>query len=178
MENIPSTACIIASKHLSALETLTFHYIFYQPVYILKQELTKLPLCGMYFIKMGMVIVDRKAGASALKKMLRDSIAKLQSGKNIIIFPEGTRTLIGQRLPYQTGIAALYSQANVPVVPTALNTGLFWSKKSFYIKPGTYIIEFLPPIYPGLNKTELMTTLEEKIETGSEKLILGANNAR
>jgi 1-acyl-sn-glycerol-3-phosphate acyltransferase len=170
-ENLPTTAYIIASKHQSALETILFWRIFAYPAYILKKELFNIPIFGTFLQKMRMIGIDRKAGASALKQVIKGAKEAIKHGRTIIIYPEGTRAAIGERKPYKPGIAALYSQKIAPVIPVAVNSGLFWQKDSFIKKPGTFIVEFLPAIDQGLTKDEFMQVLQEKIETATESLI-------
>ncbi|MEY3107546.1 MAG: hypothetical protein RIT35_1724 [Pseudomonadota bacterium] len=171
VENIPSQPYILASKHQSALETIIFLNFIKKPSFILKKELKFLPVIGLYLYYGGMIFIDRKGKASALKSMIKQSKAALRTGRNIIIFPEGTRGTPGVRLPYHPGVTALYMQMNVPVVPTGLNTGLLWGKKSFLKRPGIYVIEFLPAILPGESKEEFNQKLTQAIEQTSESLI-------
>ena len=169
-EHLPPYPFIVACKHQSAFETIIFHQILDCPVYVLKKELLRIPFFGSYLKRMGMIAVDRSGKAAALKDLIRQSNLTLEEKRPIILFPEGTRTALHQRLPYHPGIAAIYSQNKAPVVPTALNSGLLWGKSQFIKKPGVITIEFLPPIYPGLKREEFMQTLEEAIETASQRL--------
>jgi 1-acyl-sn-glycerol-3-phosphate acyltransferase len=169
-ENLPGSPAIFASKHQSAWETLFLSRYLNYPAFILKKELLSIPLFGLYMSKSGMIAVDRKAGASALRQMARDASETLQAGRSILIFPEGTRVPPGQRRPYQPGVAALYTQLKVPVVPVALNSGLFWGRSAFIKKPGTILVEILPPIPPGLDRKGVMKELENRIETAATAL--------
>ncbi len=169
-ENIPAGAAIIACKHQSVWETMFFHSVFRDPAYILKQELSRIPLWGWYARKCQAIVVDRSGGASALKAMVRGARIALRDGQQVIIFPEGTRVAPGNRLPYHPGVAALYSQCGVPVVPAALNSGLFWSRRAFIKKPGTVVIEFLPAISPGLDRRSFMKELADRIESATTRL--------
>lgn len=166
---VPGKA-IIACKHQSAWETVIFYLLCPYPVYVLKKELSYLPLFGWYTILMKHIIVDRSAGASALKSLVKQSLDRLNRGRQIVIFPEGTRTAPGKSGTYQSGIAAIYNKADTPVTPVALNSGSYWGKSSFIKHPGTIVLEFLPPIPPGLSKKDFMQQLEERIEAGSSKL--------
>jgi 1-acyl-sn-glycerol-3-phosphate acyltransferase len=170
-EHLPAYPFIIACKHQSAFETIMFHIIVKAPVYVLKQELLNIPFFGQYLRFMGMIAIDRSGKAAAMKDLIRQSHKTLQAKRPIIIFPEGTRTAPGERIPYHPGIAALYSQSHAPVVPAALNSGKYWGKGAFLKKPGTIVIQFLPAIYPGLKRGEFMHLLEEQIETASDKLM-------
>ena len=169
-ENLPKTPAIYAAKHQSAWETLFLSRYLDYPAFVLKKELLSIPLFGWFLKKAGMIAIDRKAGASALRSMARQATETLASGRSILIFPEGTRVPPGQSRPYQPGVAALYTQLKVPVVPMALNSGLFWGRQSFIKKPGTIVVEILPPIQPGLDRKALMRELENRIETAANAL--------
>jgi len=170
-ENLPGVPAIYASKHQSAWETLFLSRYLKYPAFILKKELLSIPLFGWFIKKVGMIAVDRKAGASALRQMARDAAATLGSGRSILIFPEGTRVPPGQTRPYQPGVAALYTQLKVPVVPVALNSGLFWGRRAFIKKPGTIVVQILPPIQPGLDRKAVVKELENRIETAATALL-------
>jgi 1-acyl-sn-glycerol-3-phosphate acyltransferase len=173
-ENLPSVPAIYAVKHQSAWETLFLSRYLNYPAFVLKKELLSIPLFGWFIKKAGMIAVDRKAGASALRQMARDAAATLGSGRSILIFPEGTRVAPGESRPYQPGVAALYTQLKVPVVPVALNSGLYWGRRAFLKKPGTIVVEILPPIAPGLDRKAVIKELETRIETAALGLLPGA----
>jgi len=170
MENLPSGACIIACKHQSAWETVAFHLLLNRPAIALKRELTWIPIINLYFKRMGMVVIDRKAGASALKKLVHSAQQVVGQGRPLVIFPEGTRGIPGIPGHYQPGIAALYRHLNIPVVPVALNSGLFWGRRSLIKRPGVITWQFLPPIEPGLPRVEFMEKLVGSIENACVKL--------
>lgn len=170
-EFMPKGAGLIACKHQSVFETMIFHMITKDPAVIMKKELLKIPIYGWYCKKTKMITVDRKGKAAALKAMIAQAKTALSEQRPIIIFPEGTRSGVDETLDYQPGIAALYSQLGVPVHPVALNTGLFWPRKSFICRPGKMVIEFLPPIEAGLKRREFMSELQERIENKSRKLV-------
>ncbi len=170
-ENIGNTPVIYASKHQSAWDTIIYLTIFPNVAYVLKKELLRLPFWGWYLWRMEMIAIDRSAGASSLKQMLRDSKTVLGKGRPIVIFPEGTRTKPNSQPDYQSGITAMYSALNVPVVPVALNSGVYWGKNAFFKKSGTIIIEFLPQIPAGLAKKEFIERLQNDIETITTKLM-------
>jgi 1-acyl-sn-glycerol-3-phosphate acyltransferase len=161
---------IFAAKHQSAWETLFLSRYLGYPAFVLKKELLSIPLFGWYLKRVGMIAIDRKAGASALRDMTRQSAAVFAQGRSLLIFPEGTRVAPGQQRPYQPGIAALYGKLKVPIVPIALNSGLFWGRKAFVKQPGTITVAFLPPIQPGLDRKTLMRELESRIETAANAL--------
>jgi len=168
---------IYAAKHQSAWDTLVFPLLLDKPAYVLKQELIRVPLFGAYLKQCGMIPVDRQGGGSALKQMLRAARAAVAQGRSILIYPEGTRTPPGERRPYQPGVAALYGDLGIPVVPVVLNSGLFWGRRAFNKRPGTITIEFLPPIAPGLPRREFMQELQSRMEDASERLAAGGGPA-
>ncbi|CCG08112.1 lysophospholipid acyltransferase family protein [Pararhodospirillum photometricum] len=177
LENIPEGPVIFASKHQSAFETFLFHHLFDDPAYVLKKELVDIPLLGWYFQGTGMISVDREAGASALKSMVRDARAALDRGSKLVIFPEGTRVPVDSDRPYQPGIIALYTQTGAPVVPIALNSGVFWPRNSFMKRPGVISIEFLPPIAPGGQRKAFLDDLRGRIEARTKELVATAKVA-
>ena len=162
---------IYAAKHQSAWDTLVFPLLLDKPAYVLKQELIRVPLFGSYLKQCGMIPVDRQGGGGALKRMLKAARAAVAQGRSILIYPEGTRTPPGERRPYHPGVAALYGGLGVPVVPVALNSGLFWGRRAFRKSPGTITIEFLPAIPPGLPRREFMQELQSRLEEASDRLV-------
>ncbi|HVJ33705.1 MAG TPA: lysophospholipid acyltransferase family protein [Terriglobia bacterium] len=170
LENLPHGPAIVAVKHQSAWETLYLSLALHHPAFVLKRELIWIPLFGWYLRKVGMIAIDRSAKSAALKSMVRQAERAFAQGRQIIIFPEGTRVAPGQHKPYQPGIAALYGQLKVPVVPVALNSGLFWGRKAFLKRPGTLTVEYLPPIPAGLDRKSFMKRLEGEIETAANAL--------
>lgn len=171
LDNLPDTPCILASKHQSAWDTFIFALIVNGPGFVFKRELLWIPLFGWYIMHAGCIPVDRRGGAQALKRMVAAARQVLDQGRNIIIFPEGTRTYPGEHRPHHPGVAALYTRLNVPVVPVALNSGLFWPRRSFIKRPGVITLEILPPIAPGLKRKDFTAELENRIETASNRLI-------
>lgn len=170
-ENMPDGPAIFAFKHQSAWDTIVVTILIDDPAIALKRELLPIPFFGWYLWKHGMIAIDRRAGAKALRKFVADAKNVLALGRPIVVFPEGTRTAPGQRRKYQPGIAALYDRLGVPVVPVALNSGVFWRRREFFRRPGCVRAEFLPPIAPGLSRREFMATLEDRIETATERLV-------
>lgn len=170
-EHIPQGAALIASKHQSAWDTVIFWALIGKPVFVLKRELLHIPVFGWHLLLLKSISIDRKAGASAMKRMLRQTRQRLEEGYGVIIFPEGTRTAVGASTTYHPGIAALYQQLNVPVTPVALNSGLHWKRNAFLKTPGVITIEFLPPIPPGMKGRDFLPLLKERIETASMRLL-------
>lgn len=176
-EHMPDGPAILASKHQSAWDTMAFLWLFPRPVYVIKKELLSIPLWGWCAARCGHIPVDRAGGAGALKQMVRASRAALAKGRHVVIFPEGTRVAPGEKLPFHPGVAALYAQASVPVVPVALNSGVFWGRRSFQKRPGTIVLEFLPAIPPGLDRKTFIDELERRLDTAADRLILEAQPA-
>jgi len=168
---------VYAVKHQSAWDTLIFPLLLDRPAYVLKQELIRVPLFGQYLTRLGMIPVDREGGGAALKRMLRAARAVAASGRPILIYPEGTRVPPGEHRPYQPGIAALYGDLDLPVVPVALNSGLFWGRRSFRKRSGTITLEFLPPIAPSLPRREFMAELQNRLEPAAERLAANVRNS-
>lgn len=169
-ENMRQEGVIYASKHQSAIETYCLTSYITQATFILKKELTYIPIFGWAQHMYGMIAVDRSAGGATLKKLLKTAKGKLKEGRPIIIFPEGTRTKPGLTTEYKPGLVFLYQNTQVPVIPVALNTGMFWAKKSFKRYPGKIIIEFMEPMSMGLDKKEFMGQLQARIEAKCAEL--------
>jgi 1-acyl-sn-glycerol-3-phosphate acyltransferase len=169
-EHMLPAPVIYAAKHQSAWDTLIIKLLLDRPAYVLKQELTWIPLFGWYLVRSGAIAVDRAGGGKALKRMLRQARAAIADRQPIVIYPEGTRTAVGAQRPYHPGVAALYSQLNIPVVPVALNSGLFWRRREFRKRPGMVTLRFLPPIPPGLPRKDFMSELQQRIEEASRAL--------
>lgn len=169
-ERLPPEPCVLASKHQSTWDTLIFPGLLPAPGFIIKRELRWIPLFGWYLRRTGCIEIDRKGGATALKRMLAEARHTLAAGRYIVIFPEGTRVVPGQRRPYHPGVAALYTHLQVPVVPVALNSGLFWGRRAFRKRPGVITLEYLDPIPPGLDRKAFMRQLEHRIETATRRL--------
>ncbi len=163
---------IFASKHESAFETYSYTDIIPRSVFVLKKELTYIPLFGWGQALYGMIPVDRGAGAKAMKGMLAAAKQRVAEGRSIIIFPEGTRCKHGQVKGYKSGIVFLAEGLNMPVVPVALNSDRVWSKGAFLRRPGKVVFEFLPPmrVQDYASKKEFMVALQERIEKACAKL--------
>ncbi|TAJ41036.1 MAG: 1-acyl-sn-glycerol-3-phosphate acyltransferase [Reyranella sp.] len=171
LENMPAGPVIIAAKHQSTWETLAFALLFPNAAIILKRELLFIPVVGWAMARAGHIGVERGDGAKALRSLVKQTKAALADGRSILIFPEGTRTPVGAQPPYQVGTAALYRQLGVPVVPVALNSGVFWGRRKFIKWPGVIDVEVLPEIPPGLDRKTFMETLRERIEGATAKLV-------
>jgi 1-acyl-sn-glycerol-3-phosphate acyltransferase len=170
-EHLPPGGAIIAMKHQSAWDTLVLPLIFPDPAVVLKRELLWIPLYGWYAGRAAAIPVDRSAGAAALRRMVAAAGAPARAGRHLVIFPEGTRTQVGQHRPYQPGVAALYRQLGLPLVPVAVNSGLFWGRRAFLKKPGRIIAEILPAIPAGQDRRTALAELEHRIEAATERLV-------
>ena len=168
---MPRDGCIIAMKHQSAWDTLILPVVLGDPAVVVKRELLLLPFYGWYAARAGSIAIDRKAGAGALRRMLAKARPVAAAGRPIVIFPEGTRVAPGERRPYQPGVAALYQALALPVVPAAVNSGLYWARRSFMKRRGRIILEFLEPIPPGRTRPRLMAELERRIESTTAALL-------
>lgn len=161
---------IYAMKHQSAWETIAFIVICPPFSPVLKAELKRIPIYGWYLMRVGTVPIQRAARGSALKEMLRIAKTLVDAGRHLLIMPEGTRVAPGRTGRYHPGVYALYKYLGLPVMPVAHNAGLFWGRNSFLKKPGTITMEFLEPIPPGLEKTDFMERLENRIEPAAQRL--------
>lgn len=170
-DHIPRGGALITSKHQSMFETLAFWAILDDPAIILKKELSYLPFFGWYAMKLKNISVDRSAGAKALRAMLKQAESRAEDGRQVVIFPQGTRLKPGEKADYKPGIIGLYQAMNVPCVPVALNSGLYWPGKGVMRRPGTIIVEFLPPIEPGMARKAFIGELETRIEAACEALL-------
>ena len=170
-EHIPTGAAIVAPKHLCMLDVFAQFTWLPASVFVMKRELAWIPWFGWYAAKAGCIDIDRGAGASALMKVVREAKALFAKGRQVVIFPEGTRGAPGVAGDYKPGVAALYRELNVPVHPVATNSGVHWPAHGFTRHPGTIVFEYLEPIPPGLKRAEFMRILEERIETASAKLL-------
>jgi 1-acyl-sn-glycerol-3-phosphate acyltransferase len=171
LERIPPGALLVASKHQSMWETFALLQFFEQPLFILKRELLWIPLFGWYLIKAKMIGIDRSAGGRALLEMTRRAGAAVRRGRQLIIFPEGTRTPVGAPPHYKTGIAQIYVDCGVSCLPVALNSGLFWPRRTFMRYPGTLVVEFLDPLPPGLSRREFIARVSTVIEDATGRLV-------
>lgn len=169
-QNLPDRPVLFASKHQSAWDTIAINLILPGVTYVMKRELLWIPLVGWYMARAGMIPIDRGGHAATLRKLQGRAKAALADGRSILIFPEGTRTQPGERRKYLAGIAGLYATLDVPVVPIALNSGLFWPRRGFVKRPGRIIVAFLPTIAPGLPRAQFLEHLEIAIETACQTL--------
>lgn len=174
LDKIPPGAVLVAAKHQSLWETFALLTRFDDPTYILKRELLWLPFFGWYARHAGMIPVDRGGGKPALTAMAARVRAALAAGRQVIVFPEGTRRPPGAEPKYKYGIAHLYGECGAACVPIALNSGLFWPRRRFLRYPGTITVEVLDPIAPGLAVEDFFARLQREMETATARLIAQA----
>lgn len=171
IENLPKSGVIVAAKHQSFWETFALSLHLHDFTFILKRELMWLPFFGWY-LKVGQMIgIDRGSGRSALRQVVARSKPVLAEDRQLVIFPEGTRRKPGAPPAYKFGVAHLYTHNEVPCVPVALNSGLFWPRRSFLRRPGTVVVEFLEPIQPGLAREEFFELLQKRTEAAVQRLV-------
>jgi 1-acyl-sn-glycerol-3-phosphate acyltransferase len=174
-DKLPKGACLVVAKHQSAWDTFALIPLFRDPAIVLKDELKWIPFYGWFCLKFEHILVKRDKGASALKAMIRDARRRAAEGREVFIFPEGTRRPAGAAPDYKTGYVALYEGLELPCVPLALNSGLYWPRRKLMRYPGTIVVEFLDPLPPGLPRREFRDTIEGRIEAASQRLIAEAD---
>ena len=159
----PKGACLVACKHQSMFETLEIILMLDQPAMVLKRELADIPLWGWVTRRYGVIPVDRKGGAAALRRMMRAAEIAIAEGRPIVIFPEGTRVPPGETPPLQPGFAGLYRALKLPVVPVAVDSGRLWPRGRFVKRAGIVTMRFLEPIGPGLPRAEIEARVHDAI---------------
>jgi 1-acyl-sn-glycerol-3-phosphate acyltransferase len=171
LENMPQGGYILAAKHQSTLET--FALVTKTPDFaiVLKKQLLFIPIFGQYLSASGQIAIDRSKGRSALAQIIEQAGAVLRAGRQVYIYPEGTRRPPGAEPAYKPGVAILYEATGAPCLPVAVNTGMFWGRRGFLRRPGTAVIEFLPVIPAGLPREEFFARLKDVIETASQRLM-------
>lgn len=177
-DRLPATPVILAAKHQSAWETLAFHVLVPDIAVGLKEELTRVPVFGWYLLKAGNIRIDRGAAARAIRSLVAGAKRAVAEGLSVLIFPEGTRRAPDDPPDYKPGVAALYAALQIPVVPVALNSGLFWPRGGAIRRPGRIVVEFLEPIPPGLERKAFMALLEQRIEPASAQLVAEARTGQ
>jgi 1-acyl-sn-glycerol-3-phosphate acyltransferase len=170
----PTGECMIAAKHQSFLDIILIFHAVPAGKFIMKRELIYAPFLGQYALKIGCVPVNRGKRGAAITKMKADVAKGAAEPGQLIIYPQGTRVAPGVRKPYKVGTGLLYEQLAQPCVPVAANVGVFWPKRGILRRPGLAVVEFLPPIAPGLPVPEFMTRLEAEVETHSDRLMAEA----
>jgi 1-acyl-sn-glycerol-3-phosphate acyltransferase len=176
LENIPEEGCIISVKHQSMWEFYAILPLFKDPAYILKRELMWIPLFGWYVAKTRMIPINRGKRSKAMKEMTTRAAEEIASGRQILIYPEGTRRSPGAEPAYKYGVAHMYKELNCPVLPVALNSGLYWPRRSFMRYPGKIRVDILKPIMPGLSTEKFQAELQNRVESACMKLYEKAAN--
>ncbi|MBL0946608.1 lysophospholipid acyltransferase family protein [Brevundimonas sp.] len=171
LEHRPTGAALIAGKHQGMLDVIAPFTFLPDPCFVMKKELMILPFFGWFAARTNMIAIDRSAHSAALKGMVRQARTRHAEGRQILIFPEGTRTAPGATPDYKPGIAALYRDLDAPCVPMATNAGQHWPAHGFRRTPGTVVYEFLPAIPAGLKRDAFMARLEAELEAASTKLL-------
>ena len=171
LEYRPTGAALLAGKHQGMLDIVAPFTFLDDPCFVLKKELMPLPFFGWFAWKTKMIAVDRAAHSKALKDMVRQTRVRLTEGRQILIFPEGTRTQPGQPGDYKPGVAAIYRDLDAPCHLMATDSGRCWPAKGFIYRPGVVTFAFLPPLPAGLKRAEFMARLEAEIETASMGLL-------
>ena len=177
LQNIPKGPLLVAAKHQSVWETFMLLGLFDDPCFILKRELTFIPFFGWFIYKMRNVPINRKDGSRALIKLTRAADREIHAdkGRQILVFPEGTRRPPGAPPAYRFGVAKHYEGLNVPCLPIGLNSGVYWPRRSMKLKRGTIVVDIMPPIQPGLERNEFFALVQDQIERSSNQLIAEAS---
>jgi 1-acyl-sn-glycerol-3-phosphate acyltransferase len=171
-EHLPSGPFIIAAKHQSAWDTMIYRFAIANMAPVMKRELAYIPVWGWLVKHAGAITVDRGGGAQALKRLISDAKLAKSKGRRILIFPEGTRVSPGEHKSFLPGVAALYANLDLPVVPVAVNSGVYWPRRVLFgQRPGTITLRFLPAIQPGSDRRAFMERLESDIRSASDTLI-------
>lgn len=176
-DRVPAGGSLVALKHQSTWETIALIARFDDPAFVLKRELMQIPFFGWWCRAAGMIPVDRDRGVSALHDMTRRAREALAEGRQVLIFPEGTRREAGAAPDYKLGTAHLYRDFKVPMVPVALNSGLFWPRRSMIHRPGTIVAEVLDPVPPDLEPREAFRRMRDGIEAACDRLLVEAETA-
>jgi 1-acyl-sn-glycerol-3-phosphate acyltransferase len=170
-ERIPPGACLVAAKHQSTWDTFALLTLFDDPAIVLKDELKYIPVYGWFCLKFEHLLVKRERAAAALRRLIADAKARVAADRQILIFPEGTRRNPGATPDYKPGYVALYEALDVPCVPIALNSGVYWPRRSLIRHPGTIVVEVLEPIAPGLPRAAFRRQFEQRLEAATVQLI-------
>ncbi len=172
-EHIPQSPSLIGAKHQGWMDFVVLFMLLPDVCFVMKKELMRIPFFGWCAWKAGNIPVDRSAHSKALKGMLRTARVRAKEPRQILIFPEGTRTDPGAPPDYKPGVAALYRDLELACTPMATNSGAHWPARGYRLTPGVAVFEFLPPIPAGLKREAFMSELQGRIETASNALLAG-----
>jgi 1-acyl-sn-glycerol-3-phosphate acyltransferase len=167
----PLGRAVIAAKHQCMFDVFGPMVWLPDSCFVMRKELLAIPIFGAFARKSKMIVVDREGGANALRKLVREANDRLTEERQLVIFPEGHRGAPGQAGDYQPGVAGLYRDLGLPIVPVATNSGVHWPAHGFLRRPGTIVFEYLEPIPAGLKRGEFMRRLEDRIEDASNALL-------
>lgn len=173
-EHLPPPPYLVVSKHQSAWDTFALVPLFRDPAIVLKDELKWIPVYGWFCVKFEHILVKRDRAAAALKALVADAKDRAADGREILIFPEGTRRAPGAEPDYKPGYVALYEGMGLTAVPLALNSGIFWPRRSLRRYPGTIVVEFLEPLPAGMPRAKFRREIEMRLEAASASLIAEA----
>ncbi len=176
-EKLPRAPYLVASKHQSAWDTFALIPIFSDPAMVMKWELTLIPFYGWFSRKFEHVFVRRDRGPAALRRLVHDANDRARAGREIVLFPEGTRRPPGAEPDYKSGAVALYEGLGLQCVPVALNSGLYWPRRQLIRYPGTIVVDILDPLPPGMPRKEFKARLQQEIEAAASRLIIEAAKA-
>jgi len=177
LEHRPTGRALLACKHQGMLDIIIPFVVLPDPCIITKKELMILPFFGWFAWKTKMISVDRSAASKALRDMVKQARARSAEGRQIWIFPEGTRAPVGAVPDYKPGVMAMYRDLELPCTPVATNAGVHWPAHGFRRYPGTVVYEFLPPIAANMKRAPFMAELELRIETASNALLRPGSEA-
>jgi 1-acyl-sn-glycerol-3-phosphate acyltransferase len=178
VQNLPEGGVIVAAKHQSFLDILALITVLPDFTFVLKRELMMIPMFGQFLRRSGMIPIDRSKGRAVMSELNERVRSALESGHQLVIFPEGTRRPPGAEPQYKSGVSHLYAGADAPCVPVALNSGLFWPRRSFLRHPGRFELEFLPPIPAGRDRSDFLNDLQQRIEAASNRMLNEARTGR
>ncbi len=162
-ENIPAGGALIVANHQSLWETFALQVLLSQPSVILKKELLRIPVYGWWAKRSGNIVINRDGGARELRRLRDEAAARIESGAQIVVFPEGTRVPPGEIAPYQPGVAGIYLATGAPCVPIAHDSGRYWRKLGGGLKPGVITVHILEPIPPGLDRRTFQQLIKTRI---------------
>jgi 1-acyl-sn-glycerol-3-phosphate acyltransferase len=171
LEKLPAPPFLVAAKHQSAWDTFALLPLFTDPALVMKAELGLIPVYGWFARKFEHILIKRDRAAVALKAMIADAKARVAENREVLIFPEGTRSMPGAAPDYKPGLVALYEGLKLPCVPLALNSGLYWPRRQFMRYPGVIIVEILDALPPGMARAAFKAEVEFRIETASQRLM-------